>query len=197
MGGMHTWLWGETWPTFMDALMPLASLPAEIAGRNRMIRRMVIDSIRGDPAWKGGEYETQPPGLASALHALLFMVSSPLQWQKAAPTREAADRFLEEQMRARGTGADANDMLYAFEASSDYDPAPQLEAIVAPLLAVNSADDEVNPPELGIMERNIARVRRGRYVLLPVSERTRGHGTHSLPELWQEHLAELLRQSEP
>jgi homoserine O-acetyltransferase len=196
MGGMHTWLWGETWPTFMDALMPLASLPVEIAGRNRMIRRMVIDSIRNDPAWQGGEYRTQPPGLAGALHALLFMVSSPLQWQKAAPTREAADRLFEEQMRARGAGADANDMLYAFEASRDYDPAPRLDAIVAPLVAVNSADDQVNPPELGLMEANIGRVPHGRYVLLPISDRTRGHGTHSLPELWKEHLAELLRQTE-
>jgi homoserine O-acetyltransferase/O-succinyltransferase len=197
MGGMHTWLWGETWPAFMDALMPLASVPAEIAGRNRMIRRMVIDSIRNDPAWKGGDYQTQPPGLTSAVHALLFMVSSPLQWQKAAPTREAADRFFEEQVRARLAGADANDMLYAFEASRDYDPAPRLEDIRAPLLAVNSADDEVNPPELGLMERHIQRVPDGRYVLLPLDERTRGHGTHSRPELWQEHLAELLRRTEP
>jgi homoserine O-acetyltransferase len=197
MGGMHTWLWGETWPAFMDALMPLASLPVEIAGRNRMIRRMVIDSIRHDPAWQGGDYTAQPPGLTSAIHALLFMVSSPLQWQKAAPTREAADRFLEEQVRTRMTGVDANDLLYAFEASRDYDPAPRLEEIRAPLLAVNSADDEVNPPELGLMERNITRVREGRYVLLPVDERTRGHGTHSRPELWKEHLAELLRRTEP
>jgi homoserine O-acetyltransferase len=196
MGGMHTWLWGETWPTFMDALMPLASVPAEIAGRNRMIRRMVIDSIRNDPAWQGGDYQSQPAGLANAVHALLFMVSSPRQWHQAAPTRDAADRFLEEQMRTRMAGLDANDMLYAFEASRDYDPAPELESIRAPLVAVNSADDEVNPPELGLMERNIARVRDGRYVLLPIDERTRGHGTHSRPELWQEHLAELLRRTE-
>jgi homoserine O-acetyltransferase len=196
MGGMHTWLWGETWPAFMDALMPLASLPVEIAGRNRMIRRMVIDSIRNDPAWQGGDYTAQPPGLTSAIHALLFMVSSPLQWQKAASSREAADRFLEEQVRTRMAGVDANDLLYAFEASRDYDPEPRLEEIRAPLLAVNSADDEVNPPELGLMERNITRVREGRYVLLPVDERTRGHGTHSRPELWKEHLAELLRRTE-
>jgi homoserine O-acetyltransferase len=162
-----------------------------------MIRRMVIDSIRNDPAWKGGDYEAQPPGLTSAVHALLFMVSSPLQWQKAAPTREAADRFFEEQLRARLAGADANDMLYAFEASRDYDPAPRLGDIRAPLVAVNSADDEVNPPELGLMEPNIARVPGGRYVLLPVDERTRGHGTHSRPELWREHLADLLRRTEP
>jgi homoserine O-acetyltransferase len=197
MGGMHTWLWGETHPDFMDALMPLASLPTEIAGRNRMMRRMVIDSIRNDPEWKGGDYTTQPRGLASAVHTLLFMVSSPLRWQEAAPTREAADRFFDEQMKARLEGADANDMLYQFEASRDYDPGPGLEAIRAPLVAINSADDQVNPPELGILEKEIRRVRRGRAVVLPISAETRGHGTHSWPALWQDHLAALLRESEP
>jgi homoserine O-acetyltransferase len=162
-----------------------------------MIRRMVIDSIRNDPAWRGGEYRSPPPGLTTAVHALLFMVSSPLQWQKAAPTRDAADRFFEEQVRARLGGVDANDLLYAFEASRDYDPEPRLSDIRAPLVAVNSADDEVNPPELGLMEKGMARVRDGRYVLLPVDERTRGHGTHSRPELWQDHLADLLRRTEP
>ena len=195
MGGMHTWLWGETYPGFMDALMPLASLPVQIAGRNRMMRRMVIDSIRNDPEWKGGEYAAPPRGLASAVYTLLFMVSSPLQWQKAAPTREAADRFFEEQVKARLSGVDANDMLYQFEASSDYDPAPELEKIQAPLTAVNSADDQVNPPELGILEREIGRVRQGRYVLIPTSDETRGHGTHSRPAVWKQHLADLLERS--
>ena len=195
MGGMHTWLWGETYPGFMDALMPLASLPVQIAGRNRMMRRMVIDSIRNDPEWKGGEYAAPPRGLASAVYTLLFMVSSPLQWQKAAPTREAADRFFEEQVKARLSGVDANDMLYQFEASSDYDPAPELEKIQAPLTAVNSADDQVNPPELGILEREIGRVKRGRYVLIPTSDETRGHGTHSRPVVWKQHLADLLERS--
>ena len=195
MGGMHTWLWGETYPGFMDALMPLASLPVQIAGRNRMMRRMVIDSIRNDPEWKGGEYAAPPRGLASAVYTLLFMVSSPLQWQKAAPTREAADRFFEEQVKARLSGVDANDMLYQFEASSDYDPAPELEKIQAPLTAVNSADDQVNPPELGILEREIGRVKRGRYVLIPTSDETRGHGTHSRPAVRKQHLADLLERS--
>jgi len=197
MGGMQTWLWGEAYPDFMDALMPLASLPAQIAGRNRMMRRMVIDSIRNDPEWKGGEYTAQPRGLTAAVYTLLFMVSSPLQWQKAAPTREAADRFFDEQVQARLQGADANDMLYAFDASRDYDPGPALESIRAPLLAVNSADDQVNPPELGILEGEIPRVPRGRAVVLPISDLTRGHGTHSWPALWQEHLARLLRESGP
>jgi homoserine O-acetyltransferase len=196
MGGMHTWLWGETYPDFMDALMPLASLPVQIAGRNRFMRRMVIDSIRNDPEWRGGDYEKQPRGLVSAIYTLMFMTSSPLQWQKRAPTREAADAFFDETLKARLRSADANDMLYQFDASRDYDPAPKLEAIQAPLLAVNSADDQVNPPELGILEREIRRVKRGRFVLVPISDRTRGHGSHSVPELWSEHLARLLQESE-
>jgi len=195
MGGMHTWLWGETYPDFMDALMPLASLPVQVAGRNRMMRRMIIDSIRNDPEWKGGEYAAPPRGLASAVYTLLFMVSSPLQWQKAAPTREAADRFFDEQVQARLRGVDANDMLYQFEASSDYDPAPDLEKIQAPLTAVNSADDQVNPPELGILEREIRRVKRGAYVLIPTSDETRGHGTHTRAAVWKQHLADLLERS--
>jgi len=197
MGGMHTWLWGETYPGFMDALMPLASLPVQIAGRNRMMRRMIIDSIRNDPGWKGGEYEEQPRGLASAVYTLLFMVSSPLQWQKTAPTREAADRFFDDQVKSRLAGNDANDMLYQFEASADYDPAPDLEKIEAPLTAVNSADDQVNPPELGILEREIRRVKRGQYVLIPISDETRGHGTHSRPAVWKQHLEALLARSRP
>jgi len=197
MGGMHTWLWGEAYPGFMEALMPLASLPAQVAGRNRMSRRMIIDSIRGDPQWKGGEYQVQPRGLVSAVYTLLFMVSSPLQWQKTAPTREAADRFFEEQVKARLGGLDANDMLYQFEASADYDPAPDLEKIQVPLTAVNSADDQVNPPELGIMEAGIARVKKGRYVLIPISDETRGHGTHTRAAVWKQHLEELLRRSQP
>jgi homoserine O-acetyltransferase/O-succinyltransferase len=196
MGGMQTWLWGETYPDFMDALMPLASLPVEIAGRNRMMRRMVTDSIRGDPEWQGGEYKRQPRGLTSAIYTLIFMVSSPLQWQKQAPTREAADKFFDQLVASYEKQFDANDMLYQFDASRDYDPAPDLEKIRAPLVAVNSADDQVNPPELGIMEREIKRVRRGRYVLIPTSDQTRGHGTHSLPAVWKQHLAALLAESE-
>lgn len=196
MGGMHSWVWGYSHPAFVDAVMPLASAPVEIAGRNRMMRRMVYDAITQDPEWRGGEYTAQPRGLTGAIHALLFMVSSPLQWQKAAPTREAADSMLEAMVERYRHSLDANDMLYAFQASRDYDPSPHLEAIRAPLLAVNSADDQVNPPELGILEREIRRVPRGRFVLLPTSDRTRGHGTHSLPDLWGEYLAELLRRSE-
>jgi homoserine O-acetyltransferase len=181
----------------MDALMPLASLPVQISGRNRMMRRMVIDSIKGDPEWKNGDYEKQPTrGLTSAIYTLLFMTSSPLQQYKQAPTRDAADEMFDKAVSAQLARTDANDMLYAFDASRDYDPAPGLEKIKAPLIAVNSADDQVNPPELGIMEREIERVKRGRYVLIPISDKTRGHGSHSLPALWKEHLAELLAEGE-
>ena len=192
MGGMHTWLWGQLFPDFMDYLVPLASLPAEIAGRNRMMRKMIIDSIQSDPAWNGGEYEEQPPGLISAIHLLIMMTSCPLQWQKEAPTRTAADATLEERIRAQASILDANDMIYQFAASEDYDPAPGLSRIKAPLLAINSADDQVNPPELGIMEAAMTKLKRGRYVLLPIDEQTRGHGTHTLAAVWKRHLAVLL-----
>jgi homoserine O-acetyltransferase len=197
MGGMHTWMWGERYPDFMDALLPLASVPTPIAGRNRMLRKMIIDDIRSDPGWNGGDYAEQPRGLRAAVQVLLFMVSSPLQWQKSAPTRDAADRFLDEQMKARSAGVDANDFLYAFEASREYDPSKDLARISAPLVAINSADDQINPPELGLMEALIPRVRRGRYVLIPTSDWTRGHGTHSFPEIWKAELERLLAESAP
>ena len=192
MGGMQTWLWGIHYPDFMDYLCPLASLPAEIAGRNRMIRKMIMDSIKTDPAWHDGNYREQPPGLVNAIHLLLMMTSCPLQWRKEAPTRDAADAFLADRIRSCASALDANDMLYAFAASEDYDPAPRLSRIQAPLLAINSADDQVNPPELGIMEAAIKQVKRGSFVLLPVSEHTRGHGSHTLAGLWKDHLAAFL-----
>ncbi|HEV2122577.1 MAG TPA: alpha/beta fold hydrolase, partial [Chloroflexota bacterium] len=197
MGGMHTWMWGYRYPEFMDSLLPLASAPVEIAGRNRMLRKMMVDAIVQDPEWRRGEYTEQPRGLTGAIHALLFMVSSPLQWQKQAPTREAAEEFLAERVAAYRRSLDANDMIYAFESSRFYNPAPHLEKIRAPLLAINSADDQVNPPELGILEREIQRVPNGRFVLLPITEETRGHGTHSIPAIWGRYLAELLAQTEP
>ncbi|HEX8850002.1 MAG TPA: alpha/beta fold hydrolase [Gemmatimonadaceae bacterium] len=197
MGAMHTWVWGYTYPDFMDALMPLASAPVEIAGRNRMMRQMIVGAIERDPEWKGGDYEGQPEaGLTDAVHFLMLMTSSPLQWQKAAPTRAAADSFLVANTRRYASRLDANDMIYAFEASRTYDPSPHLAQIRAPLLAVNSADDQVNPPELGIVEREIRKVPRGRFVLIPISDATRGHGTHSVPAVWGKYLAELLKESE-
>lgn len=193
MGGMHTWVWGERHPGFMDGLVPLASVPTAIAGRNRVMRKMAIDAIRGDPEWKGGEYAAPPrQGLRAAVEVLLFMGSSPLYWHTLAPTRDAADAWLEQQMDTRLESMDANDTLYAFEASRDYDPSPGLEKIQAPLLAINSADDVVNPPELGLMEKLMPRVKKGRYVLIPTSPDTRGHGTHSLPAVWGDHLRAFL-----
>ncbi|MBV9243052.1 MAG: alpha/beta fold hydrolase [Acidobacteria bacterium] len=197
MGGMHAWLWGEMYPDFMDALMPLASLPIEISGRNRFFRRMVIDAIKDDPAWQNGEYKSPPvAGLRAAIYTLTFMTSSPLQMQKQMPTRGAADAAFDQRMKQQLASTDANDMLYQFDASRDYNPEPKLESIKAYLLAVNSADDQVNPPELGIVEKQIRRVKNGRFILLPITDETRGHGTHTVASIWQKYLGELLAQSE-
>ncbi len=197
MGGMHTWMWGEMYPDDMDALMPLASLPVQIAGRNRMTRRMIMDAIQKDPDWNNGEYKVQPRGLTSAMYTLMLMSSSALAWQSQAPTRDEADKFFDTWVANRVSKADANDLLYQVAASRNYDPSPQLAAIKAQLLAINSADDVINPPELGILEKEIKRVKRGRAIVLPITEKTRGHGTHSIPEIWKQHLAELLKSSEP
>jgi homoserine O-acetyltransferase/O-succinyltransferase len=195
MGAMHTWEWAEAYPDFMDALMPLASAPVQIAGRNRMLRDMIMDSIRTDPEWKEGEYKSPPRGLIAAQYGLFMMTSSPLQLHKANPTRQDADHAFEA-LKERAMRTDANDMLYQFESSTDYDPSAKLEQIRAPLFAINSADDEVNPPELEILEREIKRVPRGRYILIPTSNETRGHGTHSRAIVWKNYLVELLVLSE-
>ncbi|MDB5111322.1 MAG: hypothetical protein JWR67_2436 [Mucilaginibacter sp.] len=197
MGAMEAWVWGYTYPDFMDALMPLASLPVEIAGRNRMLRKMAIDLIEMDPEWKGGEYTSQPKvGLTGAISSLIFMVSSPLQMQKNGPTREKAEAALASTEARYQSSLDANNFIYAFDASRNYNPEPFLSKIKAPLFAVNSADDEVNPPELGLMEPNIKKVAKGRYILLPITNETSGHGTHSNPAVWGNYLKELLTISE-
>ena len=197
MGGMHSWLWGEMYPDFTDALMPLASLPIEISGRNRYFRRMMMDPIKNDPDWQNGEYKTQPiRGLTTAIYALIMMGSSPLQMQKQMPSKAAADSAFDATMKARLASTDANDLLYQVDASHDYNPQPKLETIRAKLLAVNSADDAVNPPELGIVEKEIKRVKNGRFVLLPISDETRGHGTHTIAAVWQRYLADLLSTAE-
>ena len=196
MGGMHTWVWGETYPDFMDALMPLASNPVEIAGRNRIWRRMAMDAIRDDPEWFGGEYKTQPMrALTAAENLLLLAGSAPLFWQKQAPTRDTADKFYEDRVKAAAARLDANDLIYQLDASREYNPAPKLETIKVPLVAINSADDMINPPELGLMEREIKRVKRGRFILIPIGDQTRGHGTHTLPAIWQQYLKQLLEES--
>jgi homoserine O-acetyltransferase len=196
MGGMHTWLWGEMHPDFMDALMPLASLPTQISGRNRAWRRTISDAIRNDPAWNGGDYKGQPPSLRTAAEMLWFVSSNPVLRQKEAPTLAKTDEVLDKFVNDYIKNADANDVLYAVEASHDYDPGPDLEKIRAPLLAINSADDLINPPELAILEREIKRVPNGRAMVFPLSDKTRGHGSHTVAALWKDQLLELLKRSE-
>jgi homoserine O-acetyltransferase/O-succinyltransferase len=197
MGCMHTWLWGEAHPDFVDAMMPLACLPVTIAGRNRMTRKMIMDSIKDDPAWDGGNYKTEPVnGLRAALDVELLMVSSPLYWQREYPTAAQADAFLDKTLASMMAHDDANDLLYAFDASRTYNPDPELGKIQAYVMHVNSADDFVNPPELGIAQREIQKVKRGKFVLLPITDQTRGHGTHTLAAVWKGYLEELLKESE-
>ena len=196
MGCMHSFVWGETYPDFMDALMPMACLPVQIAGRNRIWRKMVIDGIRNDPEWKGGDYATEPPqGLRIALDFLLIAGSAPLPMQKSMPTRDDADKYLDKYIHDRTSGLDANDLLYQVNASRNYDPSPQLEKIKVPVMWINSGDDLINPPELGIAEREVKRLKNGHFILIPASEQTFGHGTHTHAALWKEHLVELLRES--
>ena len=197
MGCMHSFVWGETYSDFMDSLMPLACLPVQIAGRNRIWRKMVMDAIRNDPEWKGGEYSAEPQqALRTALDFLMIAGSAPLYWQKSYPTREAADKELDDYFKSRMPGLDANDLLYQVNASRNYDPSPQLEKITAPVMYINSADDFINPPELGIAEREIKRVKDGRFVLLLISDETRGHGTHTRAAVWKQYLQELLERTE-
>jgi homoserine O-acetyltransferase len=197
MGCMHSWMWGETYPEQMDALMPLACLPVPIAGRNRMWRKMVIDGIRQDPEWKGGEYSAQPrAALQIAADFLIIAGSAPARMQEDSATRDSADKYLDDTIKRVSIGLDANDLLYAVSASRNYDPSAKLGDIKAPVMFINSADDFINPPELGIAEREIKNVKKGRFVLLPISEKTRGHGTHTRAAIWQEYLKELLKESE-
>lgn len=189
MGCMHSWLWGERHPDFMDGLVPLACIPTQIAGRNRMWRRMIIDDITTDPDWKNGDYTTQPRELRAALQLLFIAGSAPLVQQRLGPTRDSADAYVSSWLDARLAATDANDLLYQVAASRDYDPSGAVDGIAVPVLAINSADDFINPPELGLMERLIPRVKRGRYVLIPTSERTRGHGTHTAAAVWKEYFA--------
>ena len=196
MGGMHTWMWGEAYPDMMDALMPLASLPAPIGGRNRVWRRMISEVIRGDKEWADGDYKTQPPSLRFAAEVFFFMVDNPKRRTEQFPTGPAADKGLDEFADKETKTWDANDLLYAIESSSDYDPSKELAAIRAPLVAVNSADDLINPPDQGLLERGIAQVPHGRAVLIPEGPDTRGHGTHTVARLWKAELEQLLQAPE-
>jgi homoserine O-acetyltransferase len=196
MGCMHTFMWGEAYPDFMDALMPLACLPVQIAGRNRLWRDLTMDAIRNDPQWAKGDYTTQPMSALRTVAGLLLIAgSAPIQMQLTLPTRDAADEFLEKYMPRQMETLDANDFLYQVNASRDYDPSSGLEKIKAPLLHINSGDDFINPPELGIAEREIKHVKNGRFILLPASDQTHGHGTHTWAAVWQQYLAQLLESS--
>jgi homoserine O-acetyltransferase len=198
MGCMHAWVWGERYPGFADGLVPLACAPTAIVGRNRMIRRLIIEAITSDPEWKGGAYERPPVrGMRAAMGYLFVMTSAPLVQHRQAPSRPQADSVILAYIDRQSRAMDANDVIHAFEASRDYDPSPRLESVTVPVLAINSADDFVNPPELGLMEKLMPRVKEGRYILVPTSDRTRGHGTHSQPAIWREHLEEFLRSLPP
>ena len=194
MGAMHAWNWGYMYPGFVAGLVPLASNPVEIGGRNRVWRKFLIDAIEKDPTWKNGDYTEQPRGLASAIGFLLMATSVPLQWQKQFPTVADTDKWVAEQVASRTRSTDANDMLYHYHAIEDYNPAPHLSKITAPLLAINSADDFVNPPELPMMQDLIKQVRKGRFILLPITDATRGHGTHSQPTIWGDELLKFLQE---
>jgi homoserine O-acetyltransferase/O-succinyltransferase len=195
MGGMHTWIWGVTYPDFMDALVPMASQPSEMSSRNWMMRRLIIDAIRNDPEWNNGDYTAQPR--AARVATVFYGIATSggtLAYQKLAPTREKADKLLDDRLTAPFT-ADANDALYQWDASRDYNPSPGLEHIEAALLAVNSVDDERNPPETGIMDRELRRVKNGKLYLIPASEETRGHGTTGMAKFWRQQVQDLLEST--
>jgi homoserine O-acetyltransferase/O-succinyltransferase len=198
MGCMQSFVWGETYPGFADALMPLACLPVEIAGRNRMMRYMAIQAIKQDPAWMGGEYKTEPvEGLRTANAMLLIMGSSPLQMQKQAPTRELAEQYVDRYLDRTLAATDANNMIFQLNSSRNYDPSAHLDRITVPVMWINSADDFINPPELGIAEKMVTHMPRARFVLIPISDATRGHGTHTVASVWENYLVELMKESEP
>jgi homoserine O-acetyltransferase/O-succinyltransferase len=193
MGGMHTWIWAQKYPDAMDIAVPMASLPTEMSGRNWMTRRLIIDLIRNDPEWMNGNYTKQPRSLQVASVFYGIATSGGNQaLQKAAPTREKADQLLNQRLSAPFRG-DANDHLYQWEASRDYDASRYLERIPAVLLAINSTDDERNPPELGVLEREIKRVKNGRVLLVPDSEETAGHGTTARARFWKQELEKVLQ----
>lgn len=192
MGCMQAWVWGYEYPTFMDGLAPLACVPAQIAGRNRMIRTMAMDNIRNDPGYNGGNYTKPPEGLRGALQMLYIMGTAPLLQHTQAPTRDKADSVIRAYLDGRMRSTDANDFLYQFDSSRDYDPSPHLAKIVAPALYINSADDFVNPPELGLAEKYSAQMPNTKFILLPITPDTRGHGTHSIPKIWGGYLSEFL-----
>jgi homoserine O-acetyltransferase len=197
MGCMQTFVWGETYPEFADALAPFACLPVELAGRNRIWRYMAMESIRKDPAWKNGEYTAEPvEGLRGANDLIVMAGSAPLQMQKNYPTRAAAEAYVDKTIETLNARTDANDFLYYVNASRNYNPEPKLGTITAPVLWINSADDFINPPELGIAQRLVGKMPHAKFVLIPISDATRGHGTHTNAAVWKSELVEFLRETE-
>ncbi len=198
MGCMQTFVWGETYPGYADALAPFACNPVPLAGRNREWRYMGISAIKSDPAWLGGDYKTEPlQGLRTASDLLLIAGGAPLQLQKNYPTREAVEQYVDKATAANLAGMDANDYIFYVNASRNYNPEPNLDKITVPVLWINSADDFINPPELGIAERLVGRMPNARFVLLPITDATRGHGTHTVAAVWKDYLIQLLQRSEP
>ena len=198
MGCMQAFVWGETYPGFSDALAPFACLPTALAGRNRMMRYMAIQAIKQDPDWRNGAYTSEPvQGLRTANEILFIMGSSPLQMQKQAPTRAAAETFVDNYLKRVMAATDANDLIFYTNASRNYDPSQHLDRITVPVLYINSADDFINPPELGIAETLAKKMPHCRFVLIPISDATRGHGTHTVAAVWKDYLLQLLRESEP
>jgi homoserine O-acetyltransferase/O-succinyltransferase len=198
MGCMQSFVWGETYPGFSDALMPMACLPVEIAGRNRMMRYMAIENVKNDPAWKNGDYTTEPVvGLRAANELLLVMGSSPLQMQKAAPTRATAEAYADRSLARSTEHTDANNFIYYLDASRNYDPSARLSTITVPVLWINSADDFINPPELGIAEKTVNLMPHAKFILIPISDATRGHGTHTQAAVWKDYMADFIHQTEP
>jgi homoserine O-acetyltransferase len=201
MGCMQSWVWGEAYPTYMDALAPFACYPTELAGRNRMTRYMAIESIRHDPVWNNGEYTTEPlEGLRGAEGMLLVMGSAPLQMQKNYPTRAQAEKYVDDYMARTLKSTDANDLIYYVNASRNYNPEPKLSTIVAPALWINSADDVINPPELGekiINPRILPKMPKTKFILIPISDATRGHGTHTQAAIWKQYLIDFMTETEP
>jgi len=195
MGCMHAFVWGETYPGFAERLAPFACNSVALAGRNLMWRRMVMDAIKADPAWMGGDYTTQPmAGIRTAADLQIIAGANPMALQAQYPTREATEKALDQSFARMTGGYEANNALYYIDASRNYDPSPGLEKITVPVLWVNSADDFINPPELGLAEQMVKRMPKARFVLIPASTETRGHGTHTSAKFWKADLAKLLAQ---
>jgi homoserine O-acetyltransferase len=198
MGCMQSFVWGETYPGFADALMPLACNAVPLAGRNRITRYMAIENIEKDPNWKHGEYTSEPvEGLRDANEMLLIMGSAPLQMQKLYPTRAAAEHYVDTYLTRTDANTDANNLIYYVDASRNYDPSQNLAKITAPVMWINSADDFINPPELGLAQQQVHEIPHAQFILLPITDATRGHGTHTVASIWKEYLVQLLQESEP